>query len=95
MISDDRRNRFTDRVIVVPIFSGAPPGPTRIPIDQRVGGIPHDSVLFCEEVSSIDHSFLANGPLGSPVPRLLLERVVRGIRRAVGDPNLEPMEPPT
>jgi hypothetical protein len=55
-----------------------------------MGSIPHDSVLFCEEITTIHRDFLANGPLGAPVTRELLDRVLRGIRRALGEVIPEP-----
>jgi len=90
VVSADARNRHADDAIVVPIFSGGPLGPTRVPIDGGVGGLPHASVLFCEELTTIDHDFFADGPLGPRVPADLLARVVRSVRRALGDVVLEP-----
>jgi mRNA interferase MazF len=84
VISEDIRNRRTDDVIVVPIFSGGRLGPTRVPIAAGVGGLAHDSVLFCEELAAIDRDFLRDGPFGPPVPPALLARVVAAIMIAVG-----------
>lgn len=84
VISDDIRNRRTDDVIVVPIFSGGRRSPTRVPIAAGVGGIVHNSVLFCEELATIDRDFMRDGPLGPPVPAALLEQVVAAILIAVG-----------
>ena len=85
IISDDTRNRMSDDVIVVPVFSRRRLGPTRVLIAKGTGGLDHDSVLLCEEVSTIAREFLDRGPLGQPVPDSLLARVVRAVRRAVGD----------
>jgi mRNA-degrading endonuclease toxin of MazEF toxin-antitoxin module len=84
IISEDIRNHRTDDVIVVPIFSGGRPGPTRVPIRASIGGLSHDSVLFCEELATIDRDFLRNGPLGLPVPEAILDRVVDAIIIAIG-----------
>lgn len=84
VISENVRNRMTDDVIIVPIFSIGRPGPSHVPIAAGVGGLPSDSVLFCEELTTIDRDFLARGPLGSPVPRSLLERVIRAVVLAIG-----------
>ncbi len=84
VISEDIRNRRADDVIVVPIFSGGRRSPTRVPIPSGTGGLPHDSVLFCEEVTTIDRDFLGDGPLGPPVSAAVLERVVVAILIAVG-----------
>jgi mRNA-degrading endonuclease toxin of MazEF toxin-antitoxin module len=90
IVSDDIRNRMTADVIVVPIFSRGRLGPTRVPLPAGVGGIPRDSVLFCDELATIADLFLVSGPLGAPVPADLLARVVRAVRRSIGDVVSEP-----
>jgi len=84
IVSNDVRNRLTDDVIVVPAFSGGRPGPTRVSLRAGLGGIPRDSILFCEEVTTIDRDFLQDGPLGPPLPDSMLRRVVEALLRAVG-----------
>src|SRR5688572_4903504 len=73
--SEDRRNQRLDHVIVVPIFSSRRSGPTRVPIRSGSGGIDHDSMLYCEEVTTLSLEFLVNGPLGGTVSLSLLGRV--------------------
>lgn len=90
VISDDIRNRLTNRCIVVPIFSAGRIGPTRVPVAQHVGGLEHDSVLLCEEITTISYEFLSDGPIGSPVPASLLDQVIRGVQRALGEVVVEP-----
>lgn len=90
VVSSDARNWRADDAIVVPIFSEGMLGPTRVSIGAGIGGIAHDSVVFCEEITTLDHDFFEDGPLGPRIPRDLLNRVVRGIRRAVGDVVPEP-----
>jgi len=85
VVSEEVRNRLADDLIVVPIFSGGRLGPTRVPLAGGIGGISHPSVLFCEEITTIYRDFLHSGPLGPSVPDSLLQRVIRGIRRALGD----------
>lgn len=45
----------------------------------------HDSVLFCEEITTVDMDFLDEGPLGDRVPESLLRRIVRAVRIAMDD----------
>lgn len=85
VISADERNQAEDDVIVVPVFTRGAVGPTHVPVRGGTGGLDHDSVLFCEEITTLDVEFLEDGPLGDPVPESLLRRVVRGIRISVGD----------
>ncbi len=84
IISEDIRNSHSDDVIVVPLFSDGRLGPTRVVISAGMGGIRHESVAFCEEVTTLDHDFLYEGPLGRPVPRAALEKVVDAVYFAVG-----------
>lgn len=90
VVSSDTRNRNTDDAIVVPAFSRGALGPTRVAVEAGVGGLAHASVLFCEEVTTIDHDFFADGPLGPRVPEELMARVVRAVRRALGEVVPEP-----
>jgi mRNA interferase MazF len=90
VVSDDIRNRMTDDLIVVPLFSRGRPGPTHVPLPAGAGGLDHESVAFCEEVSTIDRDFLRRGPLGPRLDDAAIDAVVRGIRRAVGEVVPEP-----
>ena len=85
VVSADERNRVEEDVIVVPIFKHGATGPTQIPIRGGTGGLDHDSVIFCEEITTLDVAFLHDGPRGNAVPESLLRRVVRGVRIAIGD----------
>jgi len=85
VVSADGRNQRRDDYIVIPFFSSGRAGPTRIPVSAGSGGLPHDSVLFCEQLTTVVEDFLADGPLGPPVADELLERAVRAVRRALGE----------
>ncbi|MFI5266417.1 MAG: hypothetical protein ACHQ7M_03475 [Chloroflexota bacterium] len=56
-----------------------------MPISEGTDGLVHDGVLFCEEITTLVHDFLACAPLGPLVPEVLLRRVLRAVRRALGD----------
>ncbi len=85
VISVDQRNIAEDDVVVIPIFTRGAVGPTHVQVKSPVGGLEHDSVLFCEEITTLDTEFLHQGPLGDQVPDSLLRRVVRAVRIAIGD----------
>jgi len=89
VVSENVRNRVRDDLIVVPVFSAGQLGPTRVRLPARSGGLRHDSVIFCDEITTIDHDFLARGPVGTLSPKLI-EAVVRGVRRAMGEVVPEP-----
>jgi mRNA interferase MazF len=89
VVSEDVRNRMRDDLIVLPVFSAGPLGPTRVALPARSSGLRHNSVIFCEEITTIDRDFLSRGPVGSLNPKLM-EAVVRGVRRAIGEVVPEP-----
>ena len=84
VVSADVRNRARDHILVVPIFSTGNLGPTRLLIPATGSGLRYDSVLFCEELTTIDKTFLEEGPRGR-VSQDLLDQVVIAVRRALGD----------
>jgi mRNA-degrading endonuclease toxin of MazEF toxin-antitoxin module len=84
VVSADVRNRARDHVMVVPIFSTGNLGPTRLAIPGEGTGLSYDSVLFCEELTTVDIDFLTDGP-HARVSAELLNDVVIAVRRALGD----------
>ena len=91
VISSDYRNQVADDVIVVPIFSIGADSPTHVRIARGEGGIKKDSVLFCEELTTLELGFLVRGPWGPPVDAGVLRSVVRAVRRAIGETVPEPL----
>lgn len=85
ILSDDERNTRTDDVTVVPIFSRGRPGPTHDSIPRGPWGLDHDSILFCEEITTLHLDFLVEGPLGTTVPDGVLHRAIRAVRIGLGD----------
>jgi mRNA-degrading endonuclease toxin of MazEF toxin-antitoxin module len=83
IISVDSRNRSTDDVIAIPIFTHGRLGPTRVRIHAGTGGIRQDSVMFCDELTTIGHDFLDHGPLGPPVAHDFLDRIVQAVLNAI------------
>jgi len=48
-----------------------------------MGGISHDSVLFCEEITTIDRDFLDGGPLGRRLSEDFLDLVILAVQNAI------------
>ncbi|MDP9252708.1 MAG: type II toxin-antitoxin system PemK/MazF family toxin [Chloroflexota bacterium] len=90
VVSADVRNRIADDLMVVPIFSQGAVGPTHVHLAQGTGGIKKDSVLFCEELTTLDREFLSRGPWGPRVGADVLDAVNRAVRRAIGETVPEP-----
>ena len=70
------------------MFSSGRLGPTRVSFPSRTGYA--SGILFCEEITTIDRDFLANGPIGPPIGGHLMDEVVRAVRRAIGEVVPEP-----
>jgi mRNA-degrading endonuclease toxin of MazEF toxin-antitoxin module len=85
VISSDIRNELRDHAIVVPIYSRGTVGPTHLVIRGGTGGLDHDSVIFCEEISTLAHRFFRQGPRGQPVPESLLREIILAVRMALDD----------
>ncbi len=91
VVSSDYRNEVADDVIVIPIFSLGADGPTHVRVARGEGGIKRDSVLFCEELTTLELTYLVRGPWGPPVAAATLGAVVRAVRRAIGEAVPEPL----
>lgn len=85
VVSADVRNRLRDHATIIPIYSEGAPGPTRVPLAAGLGGVRRDSVLFCEEITTIDRDFFRRGPWGASVGADVLDAVLRAVRRALGE----------
>lgn len=88
VISENTRNQHAPNLLVIPIFTSAPGGPTRVHIQAGQGGVRHDSVLMCDQLITVLRGDLVRGPLGPSVPVSILEAAVTAIRVAVGDPTV-------
>jgi mRNA-degrading endonuclease toxin of MazEF toxin-antitoxin module len=86
VVSADVRNAHRDHIIVAPIFSWGRPSPVRMPLAAGMGGLDHDSMVFCDELATVDPDFLASKhALGKSVPSPVMVDVVKAVRRALGD----------
>jgi mRNA-degrading endonuclease toxin of MazEF toxin-antitoxin module len=86
VISINARNQFADDVLVVPASTTLRPAPTHVRLRKGTGGLPHESVLKCEQITTLPKRFLSSSALGREIPAALLEDVQTGILRAIGTP---------
>ena len=84
VISPDVRNRLASDILVIPASTTLRPAPTHVELRKGTGGVPRDSVLKCEQITTLPKHVLSEAALGGPLPAPLLEAVERGVLRAIG-----------
>lgn len=84
VISVDARNRLADDVLVVPASTTLRAAPTHVRLKQGTGGLARDSVLKCEQITTLPKQLLGESALGGALSAAMLEDVERGVLRAIG-----------
>ncbi len=86
VVSLDARNRWANDVIVVPVSTTQRPAPTHVSLPAGAGGLRKPSTAKCEQVTTLDKSFLSSLPLGGTLHSELMREIERAILRAIGVP---------
>jgi len=86
VLSPDYRNERASDVIVVPCSSRRRPAPTHVMLKRGQGGLAEDSVLKCEQITTLSRADVREGALGKPLPAAVLRAVERAVLRAIGVP---------
>ena len=86
VVSADVRNRLANDVLVIPASTTLRVAPTHVRLRKGTGGIPADSVLKCEQITTLPKGLLSGSALGGPLAVGLLQEVERGVLRAIGVP---------
>lgn len=84
VVSMDIRNRLANDVIVVPLSTTLRPAPTHVFLPAGEGGLKEASMAKCEQVTTLDKSFLIRGPFAGTISSSLMREIERAIRRAIG-----------
>jgi len=84
VISPDVRNRWAGDVLVVPISTYLRPAPTHVFLDRTEGGLPHPSVVKCEQITCLDKALLDPHPLGRPLSFDRMRVVERALLTSLG-----------
>jgi mRNA interferase MazF len=74
VVSLDVRNRLANDVIVVPLSTNLRPAPTHVELPAGEGGLKETSMAKCEQVTTLDKTFLIRGPLRERLTSLLCEK---------------------
>jgi mRNA interferase MazF len=86
IVSLDVRNRLANDVIVVPLSTTLRSAPTHVELPAGEGGLKETSMAKCEQVTTLDKSFLIRGPFAGMVSPLLMGEIEKAIQRAIGIP---------
>jgi mRNA interferase MazF len=84
IISLDVRNRLANDVVVVPISRTLRPSPTHVELAKGEGGLDQTSMAKCEQITTLDKSFLIRGPFSGAIRPMKMSEVERAIQRAIG-----------
>ena len=84
VVSLNARNRLANDIIVVPISTMLCPAPTHVDLPKGEGGLDQTSVAKCEQVTTLDKSFLIRGPFSGAVSPAVMSEVETAIQRAIG-----------
>lgn len=86
VVSPDVRNRLAADVIVVPISSVLRDAPTHVRLRAQEGGLPRQSVVKCEQITTLRRDRLSERPLGGTLSNDRMVEVEKAILRAIGVP---------
>jgi mRNA-degrading endonuclease toxin of MazEF toxin-antitoxin module len=84
VVSVNVRNRLASDVLVVPASTTLRVAPTHVRLRRGTGGLATNSVLKCEQITTLPKELLSESALGGQLPSRLLEEVERGVLRAIG-----------
>ena len=84
VVSLDVRNRLANDVIVVPLSTTLRLAPTHVELPAGEGGLKETSVAQCEQVTTLDKSFLIRGPFAGTINTSLMREIEKAIQRAIG-----------
>ena len=86
IVSMDVRNRLAGDIIVVPLSTKLRRSPTHVELPAGEGGLKENSMAKCEQITTLDKSFLIRGPFAGTINPSLMQEVEKAIQRAIGIP---------
>ena len=86
VISIDARNLRSSDVLVIPCTTNLREAPTHVRLARGEGGLPRESVLKCEQITTLMRQDVDLVPLGPALGTARMAAVERGVLRAIGIP---------
>lgn len=84
VVSMDVRNRWANDIIVVPLTTILRQAPPHVELPAGEGGLKEASMAKCEQVTTLDQSFLIRGPFAGTISAFLMREIEKAIQRAIG-----------
>lgn len=84
IVSLDIRNKLADDIMAVPLSTQLRPAPTHVLLKKGMGGLRHDSMAKCEQVTTLDKSLLLRGPFDGLVSAPILHQIYQAILNSLG-----------
>jgi mRNA-degrading endonuclease toxin of MazEF toxin-antitoxin module len=84
IISTDIRKELANSVLAVPLTTNLRPAPTHVLLPKDQGGLSHDSMARCENVSYVHKSRLGRGAFAGTENAPLMLEIERSLLRAMG-----------
>lgn len=84
IVSLNVRNRLANDVIVVPLSTTLRVAPTHVELSAGEGGLKETSMAKCEQVTTLDKSFLIRGPFAGTINPSIMREIETAIQRAIG-----------
>lgn len=84
VVSLDVRNRLANDIIVIPISTTTRMSPTHVELHKGEGGLDQTSMAKCEQISTLDKSFLIRGPFSGTISPSKMAEVEVAVKRAIG-----------
>jgi len=83
IVSLNVRNRLANDVIVVPISTTLRKAPTHVELPKGEGGLDRTSVAKCEQITTLDKSFLIRGSFPGIITPAKMSEIKKAIQRAI------------
>jgi len=84
VISMDVRNELASDIIVIPLSSNLRKAPTHVLLDKGEAGLVKASMAKCEQITTLDKSFLVKGPFAGKVSEDKLKEIEEAVKIAIG-----------
>lgn len=84
IVSPDARNQFANSVLAIPLTTNLRPLATHVLLPGRQGGLAHDSMARCENMTLIHKSRMRRGGFAGTVSPALIREIERALMLALG-----------